>query len=255
MTTFLTGARRVAAHASTMLALPLCRLGAIACIAALAACAHKPPTPVPEEAAHPRSVAIIPVMPSEEISLARGSLPGLLALAERADRKDKQKEFETRFGPDGKRMGDLLTASLLAAAKRRGYDAVVLTDLARRADHPDDFEYPEIATTADVVIHVRLTVLGVNAHRLDSDYEPVVETKAVLVGHRSGYELLSETFAYGEGQNGKDFYSVIGDPADRWTDFGMVMGIPKSVEESWSKGIDAIAVRIIQQLPRTTAPR
>ena len=222
-----------------------------AAILLLAACAQRGPAPVaPDAALHPRSVAIIPVLPSEYLTLERRSL--LAGGIERLDRYAKQKEFEKRFAADRAAVADALTASLLAAAQRRGYDAVVLTDIVRIADDPEEFDYARIGGDADIVVHVRLRDIGVFNPLTSLDYEPNVDTKVLLVARRTGFEVVNENFHYGVNATRQAFWAVPSDPRDRWPHFDAVIAQTAAVEKSWLKGADALGARIIEQLP---APR
>lgn len=217
----------------------------------LGACAHREPAPsAPEAALHPRSIAIIPVLPSEYLTLDRRSV--LIGGIERIDRYVKQKDFETRFTADRAAVADALTASLYAAAKRRGFDAVVLSDIVRNPEDPEDFVYPDIRSDADVVVHVHLRDVGVFNPLTSLDYEPNVDTKVLLVERRSGFEIVSENFHYGVNATRQAFWAIPSDPRDRWPNFDAVVAASADVENSWRKGAEALGQRIIEQLPAPT---
>lgn len=218
----------------------------------LASCAHKPVPPYDDT--HPRSVAIIPVMPSETITLDRHSLIapffGVVGMAiERGDRMAKQQAFEVLFEPSRTDVADELTRALLAAAKRRGFEATVLSDIERTPDAPEDFEYPQIKTAADCIVHVRVKDMGVFNKTLDSDYMTQLDLAVVLAVHRSGEELLNENFHYGVNASRKEFWAVESDARYRFADFDAVLSDSKLVRESWRVGARLLAERIVEQLP------
>ncbi len=220
----------------------------------VSACAsNRVAPPVPPEAAHPRSVAIIPVTRSNDLSLNRRSLFWALGVIpiglERLDRYTKQQSFEKALEADRLATSRALTASLLAAAQRRGYDAEILDESVRNPDDPDDFDYPRIRTEADVIIHVRISDMWLSNLMMSTDYEPYVDADVRFVTHASGYEMLDENFHYGVNGAKGDPYSVPSDIHDRWPDFQAVLAHPDDVGRSWAKGAEALGGRIIAKLP------
>jgi hypothetical protein len=218
----------------------------------VSACAHQPAPPVPPDAIHPRSVAIVPVLPSESLTIDRRALIG--GVIERLIRLEMQRQFSQQFERDRAAVADALTASMLAAARRRGFDATVLTDIARNPKDPDDFDdYTRIATDADVIVHVHLRDVGVFNPFSSLDYEPSVDTRVHLIARRSGYEMLDENFHYGVNATKQAFWAVPSDPVDRWPDWLTVQASGDAIERSWKKGADALGARIIEQLPAPSA--
>jgi len=223
----------------------------------LAACAHQPQQPVPPEALHPRSIAIIPVLRTADLTINRQSfvplLGGIALVIERVDRYQKQQVFESRLEPNRAAVARALTDAMEAAARRRGFNVVVLENVKRDAADPDEFDYRRIDSDADVIVHVRVGDLGLYNPRLSTDYEPYIDASVTFVARSSGFEMLDENFYYGTNGSPKDPYSVASDPNDRWPDFEAVMSQSDSVEKSWLKGAQALGERIISKLPAPAA--
>ncbi len=232
-------------------------LVAFAMVTWLSGCAHAPEPAAPPEAVHPRSIAIIPVARAENITINRRSylflLGGLSLGLERADRYNKQQSFEQRLTSDRDAVARQLTDAMLTAAQRRGYNAVVLDHIVRNPDEPEEFDYPNIPTDADVIVHVRIPDIGLLNLFSSLDYEPYVDTKVYVVSRTAGFEMLDERFYYGINGAKGDPYSIAADPADRWPDFDAVMTQADAVEKSWMKGANALGERIVAKLPAPAA--
>ena len=217
-------------------------------------CASRAPAPVPTEAErHPRSVAIIPVREAEGVSIDRNSLWFLLyggvgVVVERVDMAQKRKVFEKRFTDATKWLGPEVTESLRAASVVRGMDAVVLSDIVRSEEDPEDFDYTKIDTTADVVVHARVRDVGLLSAAFSPDYVPKVAVSVLIVGRRSGAVLLDETFQYGAKATRQAFWSVPADDRYRFRNFDTVIEQVALVDEGWHAGARALGQRIAEQL-------
>lgn len=241
-----------AAPSSRRLRSSIVRRAGLVVLTVLASCASKPP-PMAFDDAHPRTVAIIPVMPSESMTLDRRSVIapffGIIGYAvERGDRYGKQQQFEAKYAPSKTEVAQLVTDALLAAATKRGFNAVVLNDIERNSEDAEDFDYTKIKTTADAVVHVRIRDMGVYNKAMDNDYMPQLDLSVMVAVHRTGDELINENFHYGANASREAFWAVEADYKYRFADFEDVMKQTDLLKESWHVGADQLADRVMKQL-------
>ena len=219
----------------------------------LSACASRAPVPLADVERHPHSIAIIPVLDPEGLSIDRGSMwyllyGGLGIIVERVDMVQKRRVFATRFEEAMKWIGPELTEALREAAVRRGYDAIVLDHIERIADDPEEFDYQRIATDADVIVHVRVRDLGLYSPTFTNDYVTQLDLSVIVAGHRSGVLLVDDDFNYGVNGNRKEYWAVPASDKYRFSHFGDILDESDTVVEGWHVGAKALAARIIEHL-------
>jgi hypothetical protein len=234
----------------------LCRAALVLLLSVLAACAQRG-APVPTEPPI-RTIAIIPVWQAEEVSIERLQplsmlplavlAPAPFLIADKLDMVDKRRAFTARFGSARQTIGMELTSALADAGTRRGFRTIVLNDMPRSIEDPDDIDYATLETEADVIVHVRVKDFGVQSPRKVDQYLPRISLGVLIVSRRTGTELLNENFEYGAEATDRTFSSVESDARYAFPDFIDLMTRSALVEESWHAGAQALGSRVIEQI-------
>lgn len=154
------------------------------------------------------SIAIIPILPPEEVRVidSSGTAPfGLIGDAiEAGIEAGRNEELRQRTGDLRTLLADELSGALVAELQRQGYSAVV-EGAQPPAISPADFEYDytKVHTRSDAVLHVwsfdavAHGAAGYMHYQHLESYQPRVFVCARLVNPRDDSESYFQAFSYG----------------------------------------------------------
>lgn len=216
----------------------------------VSSCASRPAVVLPKPTV--RSIAIVPATDPAEYSFTNVSalqfLVPLAATANHFDSKDKAKLFNERLRSLDMKLAATLTESTAADLRARGYQVLILDQVQRPKDAPDNIDYEKIATTADAILHVSFSEVGMHSPRSSTDYLPRMNVSGVLfVKGRSDY-LYDESIYYGvDAKEGKS-WAVNGDRAFAYPSFDAVMSSIAEIQRQFENAALKVSERMTAQV-------
>ena len=222
---------------------------AVTCAVALAACSSQPAKVVPKPIV--RTIAVVaasnPVWYTLENKSALQFVVPLAAAGNYIDSKQKAKLFNARFVSKPVAIGSALTDEVVTRLKGYGYE-VVLVDLPRDPESPDSIEIESVKTTADVVLHLRFSEVGLLSPRSTTDYLPRVDAKATVATPGGGLYLYDEEIYYGVDAKPGAKWSIDGDPKFTYPTFEVVMDKVDDIAIGFEAAARLVGARMAAQI-------
>jgi len=185
----------------------------------------------------------------ENVSAVQFLIP-LAATANYLDSKEKAKTFNEKFGPQASPLGARFTEDVAKSLRAYGYDVKILNDVSRTAAEPDKVDHKSVLTSADAVLHLRFTNIGLFSSRSSSDYVPRVNALGQLFVNTKGKAtyLYDEDMYYGaDAKNGRSS-SIIADARFAYPSFAAVMDSIDGVRQAFETGASEISQRMSMQI-------
>jgi len=215
-------------------------MGAFASVAAA-------PTPVPTI----HSIAIIPATDPKRYSFENATPPvgyPFQFWVNKADSRSKAKAFNQALHGKKLALGDELTQQVAAALRSDGFSVEILNDIARPLDYPDNVDYDQLATTADAVLHVTISEVGLYSGRVSTVYVPRVNTWGKLFVKGQDDNLYDEEVDYGVDAKRNKAWAIQPDARYAYPSYEAVMSHIDEIQSSFSEGIHAAALRMSEQI-------
>ena len=217
----------------------------------LASCASKPIVAVPKPTI--KSIAIVPATNPLAYTIYNAN-PALVmffpiaSLGYSLDGRAKAKLFTEKVIATKVTLGLELTNAMAASLREYGYSVQVLENVKRAPNAPDDIDYDNIEHSADALVHLSFSEVGLLSPRLSTQYVPRLNASGVVFvrGHRD--YLYDETIYYGadarEGKRG----TIVADAKFAYLDFDFVLNNLSSVLGAFSAGAREVAKRMSEQI-------
>ena len=215
----------------------------------LAACAAKgPPLPKPTI----RSIAVVLAEEPAEYGLQNVSglqfLVPLAATANHVDSQQKAKILNQRLSGQRPAAAQAFNTAVLDALRASGYDVQVLKDAPRAPGDPDSLDFAKLRTTADAVLQLRFTAVGLYSPRASNDYLPQVNGHGTLVTPDGKRYVYDAQVYYGADAKAGTDWSV---PADRryaYPTFEAVLADLDGVRSAFETGGREVGARMARQV-------
>jgi hypothetical protein len=199
-----------------------------------------------------RSIAIIPATnPTSFTLLNLSGLSFLIPLNETVtylDSKEKARVFNDRLPAPQSALAKDFNACVAAELRAGGFRVEVLDQVVRPAQEPDKVDHDKVLTTADAVLHVRFTEVGLFSPRSSTDYLPRVNAQATLFAKGLEDDLYSEDFIYGVDARAGKAWSVAGDPQVAYSGFDKVLASIVNVRLAFETGAEQLCKRIVREV-------
>lgn len=226
------------------------RMGAcVAAAALLAGCASRPAAPV--EKAVIRSVALVPATLPQQYSLenktAAQFIAPIIGIGYRLNSRQKARLLTEKLPAPDFRIDRDLTTAVAEGLRARGYQVTVLDDIPRLEGDPDWFRYEEVAHSADVLLHVYFSDVGVESPRTSMQYLPRLNVSVMSYVPKNASWPYETTLYYGIDASAGTDHSIVADPRHAFPDFDHMMGNLDAVRAGFRQPIAAIGQRIAEQ--------
>jgi len=219
-------------------------------VVTLAACASKPSRIPPKPVV--TKIAILPVRELAEATLQNRNGVQILAPITAAgfaiDSHNKQRQFSEKVVAQNATMGKDLTTYLVQALKGAGYQVVLLDNIPRPVDDPEDIELAKIDTDAEAILQVYFDNVGLLSSSFSTDYLPRVDIRATLYSPQRKDELYDETLYYGVDASAGEPTSIAADPTFAYPSFENVMTRIPEITAVFATGTQAIGERLVEQI-------
>lgn len=199
-----------------------------------------------------KSIAIIPATSPanytlENVSAVQFVIP-LAATFNYLDSKQKAKAFNEKLAARPASLGPSFSEEVARSLRLLGYEVQVLEGVLRPPGDLDNVDYAKIVTTADAVLHVQLTEVGLFSPRSSSNYVPRVNAYGTLfVKGRADY-LYDQQVYYGVDATSSKAWSIPSDPRFAYNSFDAVLSNIDEVQNAFQVGTYAISKRIAEQV-------
>lgn len=202
-----------------------------------------------------KSIALIPATSPvnytlENLSAVQFVIP-LAATFNYLDSKEKAKAFNQKLSARPVSLGGSLTDEVAKSLRSFGYEVQILDNVARPPDDLDNVDYTKVVTTADAVLHVRFTEVGLLSTRSSPSYLPRVDAYGTLfVKGRSSY-LYEQEIYYGVDARAGKAWSIPSDPTFAYPSFDAVISGIDAVRGAFQTGAVAISKRMAEQVHKS----
>jgi hypothetical protein len=213
-------------------------------------CASKPVNTGPKPVI--RSVALIPATLPQQYSIQSTTaiqfLIPIAAAAAAVDSRAKTKAFADKLRSPDFQIDQELTDTVVASLKAKGYDVTVLQNLQRSVDSPDYFDYSKLSNSADAMVHVYFSDVGLESPRGKTEFfQRVNATGMVYVPQNKTY-LYEASVYYGiDAKEGKD-WAIMADPKHVYPSFEFVLNNLDTARANFKIGVKLVAERLADQI-------
>lgn len=226
---------------------------AIACC--LVACGSQPKTSQPQPTVPKptiKSIAIVPATAPKSYTLANASTAQFFfPIAQSiisANNKANAAAFNEKLSVRQSNLASSFTESVVAALRDYGYNVQVLSNVVRPAEDPDDIDYDKLTYSADAVLHLSFTEVGLYSPRSSDNYLPRVNAKGVVFAKGVKDDLYDEELRYGvDARSGKP-WAIAADTIYSFPNFNEVMNRLDTVEASFQTGVREISKLLSEQV-------
>jgi hypothetical protein len=226
---------------------------AIACC--LVACGSQPKTSQPQPTAPKptiKSIAIVPATAPQSYTLANASTAQFFfPIAQSVisiNNKANAKAFNEKLSVHQSNLANSLTESVAAALRGHGYNVQVLSNVVRPTEDPDDIDYDKLTYSADAVLHLSFTEVGLYSPRSSDSYLPRINAKGVLFAKGVEDDLYNEEIRYGvDARDGKP-WAIAADKIYSFPNFNELMNRLDTVEASFQAGVREISKLLSEQV-------
>jgi len=220
-------------------------------LALMPACATHPKTTAGRPAAI-KSIAIIPASNPKLYSFENAAPPiggyPFQYWVNKADSKSKRKIFNDRLNSQPAYLGDELTEEVAAALRGHGFTVQILQGLPRPADDPDNVDYDKISSTADAILHVWISEVGLYSSGFSLDYIPRVNAGGKLFVKGQDDNIYNEDIYYGvDARKGKE-WAIVPDAKYAYRSFDLVMSNIDELRSAYSTGVLEISKRMSERI-------
>jgi hypothetical protein len=214
------------------------------------ACSTQPKVIAPKPVI--KSIAIIPATSPanytlENVSAVQFLIP-LAATVNYLDSKQKAKAFNEKLAARPPSLGPSFTEEVARSLRLLGYEVQILEGVLRPPGDLDNVDYAKVVTTADAVLHVQFTQVGLFSPRSSANYIPRVNAYGTMfVKGRTDY-LYDQQVYYGVDATSSALWSIPSDPKFAYTSFDSVLSNIDEVQNAFQIGAQAIGKRIAEQV-------
>lgn len=219
----------------------------------LASCANKQPiVSVPKPTV--KSIAIVPATNPTAYTLGNHNgaiglfIPGAVFIAYAVENRAKAKVLTEKVSALPFSPGMEFTNAMAAGLRDRGYTVQILENLARVPGDPDSIDFEKLDYSADAVLHLYFSEIGIYSPPWSINYVPRVNATGIVFvkGHRD--YLYEETIYFGaDAREGKK-WAITADEKFAYPNFDFVLNNLESVKGGFSTGVREVAKRMAEQI-------
>mgnify|MGYP001325390923 CR=1 FL=1 len=199
-----------------------------------------------------RRIAIIPpaspvVYELHNVSALAFVIP-LSGTLNHLDSKEKSKLFGEKLKPLDASRARTFARNVADDLDRLGYHARILEDVARDPEDPDAVDYERLATSADAVLHLRFSTVGLYSSRTSTQYVPRVNASGVLVVKGQEDYLYDREIYYGADARAGKSWAIVADEQYAYPTFEAVMSNLDAIRGAFDAASRAIGQRLASQV-------
>lgn len=212
-------------------------------------------------ATHPKTVATRPVI--KRIAVIPASNPRwytfenaaapvanttLLFWVNKIDSHGKAKIFNDKVNAQPAALGADFTEQVAASLRERGFTVEILGGVVRPADDPDNIDYDKVSTSADAILHLWISEVGLFSSPMSSNYIPRVNASGKLFVRGEDDNVYDEDLCYGVDAKKGKAWAIPPDPKYAYPSFDAVLNRIEEVRSSFADGTREIGTRMSAQI-------
>lgn len=213
-------------------------------------CANHPATPPPKM--HVTKIAFLPISEPDRVSVQNASGASLLVpiagLALHADSKNKENTLSDKMAIQNTLLGKTLSSYIEEDLKKGGYEVSVLDNVPRPKDDPDDIEYQDIKTDADVVLHIYFDEIGMISEAFSAGYHPRTYIKVELYHIKHDEDVYDETLCFGLDARPLRSCTMISGLDVSYPTFEAMTSKTTEISQMWNSGTREISNQMVSKI-------
>lgn len=224
-------------------------IAAVLSSALLVACAGHNTKPLPRPVV--KRIAIIPAVNPKTYTLYNAAPPvgyPFQFWVNKADSGNKEAVLNERLRYKPVDLATDLTEEVANGLRNRGFDVVILTDLRRPQEDPDNVDHDKLVTDADAVLHLWIQEVGLYSSHTSAYYIPRVNAAGEVFVKGREEDLYRQDIYYGvDARKGKS-WAIVPDPKFSYRYFDDVLDRFDEVRSSFEIGARAIGQKMSEQV-------
>ena len=218
----------------------------------LVSCSNKPIVAVPKPTI--KSIAIVPATNPTAYTLGNHNgaigflIPGAAFIAYASENRAKAKVLTEKVSALPFSPGMEFTNAMAASLRDQGYTVQILENVARVPGAPDSVDYEKLDYSADAILHLYFSQIGIYSPPWSINYVPRVNATGIVFvkGHRD--YLYDETIYFGaDAREGKK-WAIMADEKYAYPDFDFVLKNLASVQGAFSAGVREVSKRMSEHI-------
>jgi hypothetical protein len=229
-------------------------VGALALVPAALALGGCASSSQPEPRPEIRRIAVIPIVPPEQLYVENRSTALLLfplptLVADPILNRRKSTLFNEKMEGLRAQLGTKLTDEVLQALKAEGFEASIIHDVKRPRNDPEGVEYGSL-DPKDAVLRVGFSSVGMHSSRFSNDYQPRVNAWASLLARPEPSAWAAEDYFYygADASRTADAWNIPAAEKYRYPTFDALIDKANEVGEGYDVALRELAQHIAKQL-------
>lgn len=221
-------------------------------IATVSCASHSRLAPAPMPVIH--RIAIIPATNPLWYTFENAAPPigyPLQFWVNKIDSHSKARRFNEAVDPGKAAIGDVLTQVVEQRLREQGFEVLVIRDLVRNPNDPDNIDEEKITPSvdADAVVHVWVSEVGMYSGQYSTKYVPRVNLGGkVWVKNPDIPNLFWDEVDYGVDAKKSKPLEILPDERYRWGSFDELMSHVEDVRSAYATGTQLAAARLADQI-------
>lgn len=173
----------------------------------------------------------------------------------KSDSRYKASLFNAAVDPKKLILAEIITKAVAQRLQEHGFEVLILQDVSRPPDDPDNVDEDHLAATADgdAVAHVWIDEVGMYSGHLSTKYLPRVNLRGKLWTKWSEDSLYSDEVDYGVDARKGKAWAIGPDERFRWGSFDELMSSLAQVRTAITTGTQLAALKIADQISAAAA--
>jgi hypothetical protein len=202
-----------------------------------------------------KSIALVPASNPQKVILENTNvLSGFSLWSAAAHRKDtemKESALNSSINIRESKLGDVLTEKVVSNLRAAGFQVEVLSAIDRPKDYPDNIDIRTLSVTADAVMQLTVTYVGIYSGATSTAFNPQLGGYALLYPKGSKRALFDAEVQFGTAMSEGKPSHIKADPKFAYQGINAVYGNTVELKGLYVSGADLVARRLSDQLLAT----
>ena len=202
-----------------------------------------------------KSIAIVPASNPQKITFENTNvLSGFAvwtAVAHRNDTQMKENTINSATNIGESKLGDILTEKVVSNLRAAGFQVEVLQSVERPKDYPDNVDILAVPTTADAVMQLAVTYVGIHSGAMATAFNPQIAGYALLYPKGSKRPLFDGEVQFGTALSEGKPNEIKAEPKFAYKDISTIYSNASELKGFYASGTDLVATRLSEQLMKT----
>jgi hypothetical protein len=202
-----------------------------------------------------KSIAIVAASNPQKVILENTNVLSGFSLwsaaAHRKDTENKESTLNSFITISNAKLGDLLTERVASSLREAGFQVEVLSNVSRPQDYPDNIDVRTISVTADAVMQLSVTYVGIYSGATSTTFNPQIAGYALMYPKGVKRALFNREVQFGTAMSEGKSAEIKADPKFAYKDLNAVYSDTAQLRAFYLSGADLVAKRLTEQLIAT----